>query len=91
MVPTVAVALDESHAALAKASRHQALATEILGHGIVETVQPTRRFRLAANVLHLRGFGLHAKRKFKGRDATLEGVVRSHATEMTSGDFRQPV
>ena len=55
--------LDEAHAALRKASRQQALTSEIVRRSLIDAVEIERRFGFAGNVRQLRRFGLHAKRK----------------------------
>lgn len=76
------VELDESHAALDEAARHEALATEGSRVISVEPIERFDRFRLAVEIDRLRCLRLHAEGEFVTLDARFEFGVRFAAGAM---------
>ena len=65
--------LDEPHAGFGKATSHQALASKILGHFVVQAIEFLRFVGFLGQILQSRHFGLHPERQFVGLDAGFEG------------------
>ena len=83
LVPFVRMAhLNEPHAFLREAPRHQTLTAEILRDRIVETVEFLRCFRFVAQILQTRSFSLHAERKLERFDSSFECAVRTGEFEL---------
>ena len=66
------VDLDEAHALFHHASREQAEAAHTFGRLIIEAVELASGFRLAGEVDHTGGLGLHACGQFVARQAGTE-------------------
>src|ERR1043166_6358107 len=73
--------LDETHAALGKSSRHQALPAQVARAILVEAVESQSFWRLTGDILQFRCSGLHAEGAFERRDAALEGGVGAGLTQ----------
>ena len=91
MIPAVAVALYEAHAALAEPSCHQALPPKVLRYRIVQSVHRLGRRAFRANVLHRRCLRLHAECELEGRDAVFQLGVGPAASYLPSRDIREHV
>src|SRR5581483_6411587 len=70
--PVLMINLDEPHVALRQSAGHQALPTEIVRLGLVETIQLARGIGFLGNVECLGSFRLHAERELECLYARLQ-------------------